>query len=97
MYNARSKRFPSYQTALMEPPEQQGIGQGSPMVPRARVHHHALGLVKYYDLLIFIDKFQGDVFGKQVHRFRIRPGKLKLIPAFHQPGTFYLLPVEPCR
>jgi hypothetical protein len=57
MHDARAKSFAGVQTALMEPSEQKGIGQGTPMVPRARMHHHTLRLINHRHLLIFIDEF----------------------------------------
>jgi hypothetical protein len=56
-----TKGLPRRHATPVQDPKEQGISQGTPVIPCPGMHHHALGLIHYHYLLIFIDNIQGQV------------------------------------
>jgi hypothetical protein len=95
MYNARSEACSCVNSAAVEPSKEQGIGERTLAVSRARMYYHTLFLIHHNHLFIFIDHIQRYIFREQSRRFWISPPEFKLIPAFHHTGYLHGFPIEP--
>ena len=62
---------------------QEPIGQRTVRISKARMHHHAPGLINHNHILILIENLKGQVLGHQSELLLFFPGKGNFISRFH--------------